>query len=615
MSKYTLNVNNYTPEDVGEALSLHSLEVKFEDEQDAFRYEVGVGTIRANVISHIKLMRDKYEDQIEDLNLEYHAKGTIEKRQSFITFVKRCVKYGKQFNLKNKTSKYENIKKFSNDFDYVINQLFQAYKLNKMVWVHKDKKIYYTVNYTRYYDHIFECDELCVSLDMLESLKYVDGIGFIKGTKYKTGQASRFIVGEKLSQLFDSITGKVKFITQEYKDVIILKDDITKTERIKTKLGGYIYVEKTIKKLVDYKDNDFTNRRRDFIHKINKFYGTKKIEVSARNVLLKKSFIPILYNWITSDRIYFKGLTIEGTNNEDYITYINKLKSEGYNIKMCNGGEVDDKCMYKYILSKKMPILKDLDYYSVNNDYVFVKDIQFEVLDKSIRSVFNRGSFNQGGRFYGSIITEMPKVLRKAILIDGSPVKSGDYKAHHIRLAYHVDGLDCPFDDPYDIADTDREEMKLASLVSINAPDLDSAVFATVKKINKKLSKNISEDNAECLLMKLVEKHPVLMYRVASDYGVSLQFFDSEIMMDALEALMDLRICGLGVHDEIIVPVKEIDKAVEVMIDAYKNQSFTHGFAPTVTVDKDEIDVPCLGAECDFAEYAISDDGELEKAA
>ena len=609
MSKYTLDVNNYSTEDVESALSLHSLEVKFEDGNDQHIYTILLNNIGVYVKKHITSIKDKYENELQGLMQEYHSETTSDERKAEITFIKRCIEYGNKFK-KNRNFIY----KFDDQLERIVAQLFQSYRLNKMSWINRSKNYYIKNKLTRYFSYIFNCEALCLTLDVLENLGYIDGIGYTKGTKYNTGKSSRYMPSG-ICKIFDRIKGKVKFISQEYKDVVILKDDITKTERIKTKLGGYIYVEKTIKKLVNYEDNDFTNRRRNFIHKINKFYGTKKIEVSTRNVLLKKSFIPILYNWIDSDRIFIKRLTIEGNNNEDYITYINKLKSEGYNIKMCNGCEVDDKCMYKYILSKKMPILKDLDYYSVNNDYVFVKDIQFEVLDKSIRSVFNRGSFNQGGRFYGAIWTELPKVLRKAVLIDGSRVKSGDYKAHHIRLAYHVDYVECPFDDPYDIAGTDRDEMKLASLVSINAPDLDSAVFATVKKINKKLSKNISEDNAECLLMKLVEKHPVLMDRVASDYGVSLQFYDSEIMMDALETLMDLRICGLGVHDEIIVPVSEIDKAVEVMIDAYKNQSFTHGFAPTVTVDKDEIDVPYLGTECDLAEFAISDDGNMKEAA
>ena len=320
MSNYTLNINNYSKEDVESALSLRSLEVKFENEQDAFHYEVGVGTIRAKVTRHIKLMRDKYEDQLEDLNVEYHTKGTSEERKSFITFVKRCVKYNKQFNLKKKSSQYKNYIKFKENFDYIINQLFQAYKLNKMVWVNKNHDFYHKINLNRYFEHIFDCDALCVSLDMLESLKYIDGIGYKKGSKYKIGQASRFIVGEKLCQLFDSIIGKVKFITQEYKEVVILKDEITRWKTIRNKLGEVEHIHTTTKKLMKYDDDDFTNGRRDFLHRINKFYDSKKIEVASRCILLKKSFIPILYNWIINDRIFIKVLRIEGNNNDDYIT-------------------------------------------------------------------------------------------------------------------------------------------------------------------------------------------------------------------------------------------------------------------------------------------------------
>ena len=614
MSKYTLDVNNYCQGDVESALSLYSLDVEFDNVHDQRIYTILSNNIEVYVRDHIILIKNKYEDELQNLAQEQGVLTTSDERKSEITYIMRCIEYGKKFE---KNRRY--IYKYNDQLRRILVRLFQSYRLNKMIWINRDKTFYNKTELIRYFSYIFNCPLMCLTFDVLEELGYIDSIGYTKATRYSNGKSSRYMPSG-ICQIFDRITGMVHFIAGECKEVVILKDDITKTVKVKTKLGGYIYVEKTTKKLKSYKDTDFTNGRRNFINKINNFYDSKKIEVAARCILLKKSFIPILYHWTTSNRINIKRLIIEECkNNEHYITYINKLMDEGYNVKMCNGCLVDEvvdyQCMYKYILSQEIAINKDSNYNNIYKDYIFVKEIEFEILDKSIRSVFNRGSFERGGRFYSAIWTELPKTLRKAILIDGSQVKSGDYKAHHIRLAYHVDGVECPFDDPYDIAGTSREEMKLASLVSINAPDLDSAVFATAKKINSELSKNISEDNAECLLMKFVDKHPVLIDKVASDYGVTLQFYDSEIMRDALEALMDLGICGLGVHDEIIVPAKDIDKAVEIMIEAYQQQPFTHGFKPTVTVDKTEISLFPLFPESDFEEAFVSDEIGTKKAA
>lgn len=178
-------------------------------------------------------------------------------------------------------------------------------------------------------------------------------------------------------------------------------------------------------------------------------------------------------------------------------------------------------------------------------------------------------------------------------------------------------GEKCPMKDPYDLPGTNREEMKLASLVAINATDLDSAVFGTMKKINTSLSKykddasQITEEQAECLITTFMYNHKV---RIASDYGVTLQNRDSIIMQDALDTLMDEGICGLGVHDEVVVPAKYIDRAVEVMIQSYKKQPFTNGFEPIVDVKRDkfemsDLDVPSdLDTVDDKGSYYVEDE-------
>lgn len=81
--------------------------------------------------------------------------------------------------------------------------------------------------------------------------------------------------------------------------------------------------------------------------------------------------------------------------------------------------------------------------------------------------VFNDGSWDAGGRFYGGWWMTMPAESRKSITIDGEPVAELDFKALHPRMAYHLCGRPLPHgDDPYDLGDrwagVDRAVIKVA---------------------------------------------------------------------------------------------------------------------------------------------------------
>lgn len=586
MKKYTITKENYTSEDVYNALSLHSMSVEFESNEDQRRYYFLQNNSGVLIINKIIEIHEKYKNKLNWLN-KINSKRRSEKKemQARVTYITRCIEWGKKF--KNKDRKY--IYRFNYEYMTILAQLFQSYKLNKMLWISRNNNTYVKKEICRYFEHIYKTDLLCLIFDVMEELGYIDRIGFERGGKYKKGRSSRYMLSG-LCQIFDKMNGKCKFIIDKCKEVVILKNDIVMWERIQTKKGGYIYIKNTIKKLKNYTDDDFTNDRREFINKLNAFYALRKIEVKANNILLKHSIIPRIYHLILNKRIRLEKFVFEQIDDENECKFaVNNLIDEGYDAKEFDINNNSKSFNKKHVLCQKMATEKNLDYQKVYDGHFFIKELKFEILDKSVRSIFNRGTFDHGGRFYGSVITELPKILRKCLFIDDEPVLSGDFKAFHIYLAYHLAGEKCPMKDPYDLPGTNREEMKLASLVAINAPDLDSAVFGTMNKINTSLSnykadsKQITEERAECLVTTFMYNHKV---RIASDYGVTLQNRDSIIMQDALETLMDEGICGLGVHDEIIVPAKHIDRAVEIMIQAYKKQPFTNGFEPVVTVDK-----------------------------
>lgn len=86
--------------------------------------------------------------------------------------------------------------------------------------------------------------------------------------------------------------------------------------------------------------------------------------------------------------------------------------------------------------------------------------MNFVINSKKLYRVFNNNSFDQGGRFYGAFYQTMPKDLRKDILINGEPTVELDYAAHHVRIPYHLEGVDYR-EDPYLAFTDDPKERSL----------------------------------------------------------------------------------------------------------------------------------------------------------
>ena len=105
-----------------------------------------------------------------------------------------------------------------------------------------------------------------------------------------------------------------------------------------------------------------------------------------------------------------------------------------------------------------------------------------------LHRVFNNGSFTEGGRFYGAFHLELPKTIRRQVLINGEPtVEPDSFSALHIRMLYHWKGIDYR-EDPYSaLCDEEMEKkiFKIVSLVSINAGSKRKAVFAIANEIEE----------------------------------------------------------------------------------------------------------------------------------
>jgi hypothetical protein len=60
---------------------------------------------------------------------------------------------------------------------------------------------------------------------------------------------------------------------------------------------------------------------------------------------------------------------------------------------------------------------------------------------QQVHRVFNRSSFDNGGRFYGPWWQQCPKKWRREIFINDAPTIEQDYSSLHIALLYARRGI------------------------------------------------------------------------------------------------------------------------------------------------------------------------------
>jgi hypothetical protein len=202
--------------------------------------------------------------------------------------------------------------------------------------------------------------------------------------------------------------------------------------------------------------------------------------------------------------------------------------------------------------------------------------------DKFVRRIFNRGSFDKGGRFYGGWWQRCPKVFRKRIFVNDSPTSEVDFSGLHIILLYAMQGQDYwaeRDDDPYAIAipdflkdaDQTRAVAKGVVLFALNAETEAEAFGAFRQKAeNGSAEKRLTNEQLRFVLRSIEEKHPDVADHLLSDVGITLMGNDARITERILDHFTAKEVPVLPIHDSYIVPVGCEDELVDVMHSAFE---------------------------------------------
>ena len=219
----------------------------------------------------------------------------------------------------------------------------------------------------------------------------------------------------------------------------------------------------------------------------------------------------------------------------------------------------------------------------------------------SLYRVFNHGSFDSGGRFYGGWWQNTNKDLRRQITINGAKTVEIDCVGQHIHFVYGLEGL-ClrkkMSDDPFEVLvqedspDLDRPFWKSFFLTAINS-DKEQTAWKALKSEQQKKLKELRvkqadlgqwteaalEDEARLksslehletqksynsLRDHLVSTHPPTQNHLYKGQGSRLMRMDSEVCNYVLNDLTALRVPVLPVHDSFIV-APSLDPSADVI--------------------------------------------------
>ena len=182
--------------------------------------------------------------------------------------------------------------------------------------------------------------------------------------------------------------------------------------------------------------------------------------------------------------------------------------------------------------------------------------------------VFNRGRFNQGGRFYGGWWQQIKSEARPKITMDGQHTAEADFSGFNPAVLLAEAGEPIP-DDPY------------SPIVGANAPKelRDHAKATLAALLNAKTGKTEEPRDfdsarwgmtAEDFRAKVLDAFPMVPAMLGTDKGLTLQRLESDLAEAIMLHFVRQGHAILPIHDAFIVQTHLERELVQVMKDTFK---------------------------------------------
>lgn len=505
-------------------------------------------------------------------------------------------------------------------------EMLKLILLNLWIADRQNMPVKYSRNRNHYTSHkrygklFFKYDRTIGIIDALEELGYIQQrIGYLD-REHKVGRQTRMYAVQKLKDLFQgyNIT-EPGFIEKTEPDELV----VLKNEKILPPKEGKRKPTKE-KNKIDYTESDETRSMRANLMDYNAFIKSQDIQVSldsqteldarflnklrlyTNKGIVEPCSLTVAYRVITEDNSGIGDISnvcmttpqyscpIETDILSNDISTITKRITESSGsqtilIQYNNKTAIQFLELHIHTITKRIRDIENED--ERNEEWkrkrtlraFGLESLTFKIHYESLHRVFNKESFECGGRFYGACHLSIPSSIRKRMIqINGEPTVEFDFKALHIRMLYHDKGIDYR-EDPYGIlceSEEERKMYKLAQLIAINAEDEKSATDGIRDVFRRKgIRHSLKNDDIRILLDRFKKAHMPIAEYINTGKGLTLQNLDSAITEDILISFMREGIPCLPVHDSYIVLARYKDRLYQKMMEAYEK---VMGFEPVI---------------------------------
>ena len=241
------------------------------------------------------------------------------------------------------------------------------------------------------------------------------------------------------------------------------------------------------------------------------------------------------------------------------------------------------------------------------------EDAYLDFTNTRLVRIFNNGSFQEGGRFYGGWWQQIPGDYRTLLTINGKRTVQLDYSGMHFSIMYAQLGMDTPMEDPYALEGYGghlRGHIKRAFNIIINCATRAQAIGSIDGRIGKgQLSSELL--SGERLIRAFNETHPLLRDKIASGEGIRGQFVDSRVAERILLKGIDIGLCILPIHDGFITT-----KGDEFVLESLMNDAFREITGRTAKLKPESFDLSVLPDDVgDGPRWITRPDGIVERDA
>jgi hypothetical protein len=249
-----------------------------------------------------------------------------------------------------------------------------------------------------------------------------------------------------------------------------------------------------------------------------------------------------------------------------------------------------------------------------------------DLTQKSLRRIFNNGSWEQGGRFYGGWWQNCKSELRRRIYISQYKTVEIDYSGLHVVLLYAKKGREywtADNEDPY-LNDRIfrggcssasqhkrlRDTMKALFNASLNASSRTKAIQGVRQHTDLSILDEVGVGLSD-LLDALARFHAPIGDSLFSGIGTHLQYVDSQITEHVLDRmLLQERLPVLPVHDSYVCAFRDKEKLREAVSDGMDSVLAERGWARVSVRTKEKLgqlyEHPGMDDTGDFGEMDIS---------